>query len=219
MDIIDVPGRFARCQLIIADDGVTLIDAGAAADAHAIRRALMSAGRSPRDIRLIVLTHGDGDHIGGAKALQDETGADILAHELELDYIAGHVPRSFPVIKRGFGILGRRLGRPTVTRVMSGDRLTIGDLEVVHAPGHTPGHLVVYSGDALIAADALRTGDRFTEVPGPMTVDRARSRETIRMLADRPVSRAHSGHGPPAEDASTRLRALAEQLPRGRNQP
>lgn len=44
-----------------------------------IRCSLATAGCSPRNIPLIVLTHGDGDHIDGAK-----TAAEVIAHVLRL---------------------------------------------------------------------------------------------------------------------------------------
>ena len=219
VEIIDVHGGQARSQLILGARGVTLVDTGSDIRARAIAAALASVGFGLRDIRLIVLTHGDGDHLAGAHLLQDESGADVLTHELEVEYVLGRLPARFPIAKRAFHFLSRRLPRPRVTRQMSGPRLVIGDIEIVHTPGHTPGHLVVYAGDALCAGDAFRTGYRFTEVPSLMTVDRAMSRTTIRMLAGRAVIRAYSGHGPPSHAAAERLRDLADRLPGERRTP
>jgi hypothetical protein len=52
-----------------------------------------------------------------------------------------------------------------------------------------------------------------------MTVDGRRARDTILMLAERPVERVYSGHGPPMDAASSRLRALADQLAPDRSPP
>jgi glyoxylase-like metal-dependent hydrolase (beta-lactamase superfamily II) len=216
VEIIEVVSRMARCQLVLAADGITLVDAGADPNARAILAALGTRGLKPQDLRRIVLTHGDGDHIGGVALLQAGSGADVVAHELELAYIAGRVPPTFPIAKRAFGIFGRRLRRPTVTQVVVGPTLQIGDLEAIHTPGHTPGHLVVLAGAALLAGDALRTGEVFAEVPAPMTVDRRTSRDSIRLLSGRDIRRAYSGHGQPADDASRRLRELVARLPTAR---
>jgi glyoxylase-like metal-dependent hydrolase (beta-lactamase superfamily II) len=218
-EAIDIRSGQARCQLIVGAQGGTLVDTGSDVNARAIVAAMMSAGVRLRDIRLVILTHGDGDHVAGAKFIQDASGAEVLAHELEAAYILGRLPAGFPLAKRAFHLLGRRLPRPRLTRLMSGSRLEIGDVEIVHAPGHTPGHLVVYAGDAICAGDAFTTGDRFKEVPALMTVDRARARATIRALASRAVGRAYSGHGAPADGAAARLSALADHLSTDADQP
>jgi glyoxylase-like metal-dependent hydrolase (beta-lactamase superfamily II) len=182
MEILDVPGRMGRCQLILAAEGITLVDAGADPRARAILEAFNARGLSLDDLRRIVLTHGDGDHIAGARLLQDQSRAEVIAHELEVSYIAGRVPAGFPLAKRALALVGRRLPRPRVTRIVSG------------------------------AALAIRTGNVFREVPAAMTVDRDQARETIRALAERNILTAYSGHGPVATDASRRLRALAASL-------
>jgi glyoxylase-like metal-dependent hydrolase (beta-lactamase superfamily II) len=212
-EIIDIRSGQARSQLIVGAHGAALVDAGSDVQARAILAAMKSAGVGISDLRIVVLTHGDGDHIAAARFLQDAGAAEILAHELEADYVLGRLPAGFPFAKRAFHLVGRRLPRPHLTRLMSGARLEIGDVEIVHAPGHTPGHVVVYAGDAICAGDAFTTGDRFKEVPGLMTADRARSWATIRALAGRAVARAYSGHGPPVVGAAERLAELADQLP------
>jgi glyoxylase-like metal-dependent hydrolase (beta-lactamase superfamily II) len=216
MEVVDIPGRMGRCQLILGADGLTLVDSGGDPGARSILAAFADRGLSIRDLRRIVLTHGDGDHIAGARLLQERSAAEVIAHELELAYIAGRVPAGFPIAKRAFGWLGRRLPRPDVTRIVAGDGLELGEIEIIHAPGHTPGHLVVQAGDALLVGDALRTGETFAQVPAPMTVDGNRARQTIRSLAERDVRHAYSGHGPPSNDAGRRLRELAARLPSDR---
>lgn len=211
--IIDVRSGQAHSQIILTQFGALLVDAGSDPKARAIRRVLSATGMEVAAIRWIVLTHGDGDHIAGARDLQDASGAQVIAHELEIEYVMGRIPPGFPLAKRAFGMMGRRLPRPFELRPMTGERLDIGSVEIRHAPGHTPGHLVVYAADAICAGDAFRTGERFREVPTALTVDVARSRETLGRLARRQTALAFSGHGPPTDEASERLNALVLSLP------
>src|SRR6266581_2575952 len=147
MRIVDIPLRFARCQLVIADVP-TLVDAGGAADTSSVLAVIAREGLSMSQLGRIILTHGDGDHIGGAAELQRLSGAELVAHEDERPHIEGWV---------------------TGGEVIDG-------LEVAHSPGHTPGSICVYAGDAILAGDAFRTGARFKEVPALMSANAARSR-------------------------------------------
>jgi glyoxylase-like metal-dependent hydrolase (beta-lactamase superfamily II) len=208
MRIIDVKAGFAHCQIVLAQT-VTVVDAG---DARPIRAALEREGVALKDVGRILLTHGDNDHWRGAMELRGLCDAELLAHEDERAYLEGtDVPR-FSVPKRLLIGLGRGLRRPRVDRWVRGGEMLDG-LEIIHTPGHTPGHLSVRAGDALLAGDAFSSGARFREVPRLMTADLARSRRSIRELAKLDVARAFSGHGPAAEDAAVKLRALAASLP------
>jgi glyoxylase-like metal-dependent hydrolase (beta-lactamase superfamily II) len=205
--VIDIVAGFARCQLVIAKT-VTLIDAG---NARAVLAGLTREGISPAEVRRIVLTHGDADHWRGAAALQRISGAEVVAHEGDRSYFAGRPPRGFSLPKRLLVALDHPRDRPRIDRWLHGGEILDG-LEIIHAPGHTPGNICVIAGDALIAGDVLRTGSTFAEVPRLMSADVTRSRESIRAIAGRDIARAFSGHGPPADDAGGKLRALAARL-------
>jgi len=60
----------------IGEDGTLLVDTGYAATASAVQGELAKLGSGP--VRIILNTHGDGDHVGGNAALGD--GAVIIAH-------------------------------------------------------------------------------------------------------------------------------------------
>ena len=198
---------FAHCQIVIGEV-VTIVDVG---DAKAMLAALDREGIAPRDIRRIVITHGDGDHWGGATELQARTGAEVVAHEDERDYLDGTRVPPFSVPKRLLIRFAPRPTRPRVDRWLRGGE-TIDGIEIIHTPGHTPGHISVRAEDALLAGDAFTTAERFREVPRLMTSDLARSRATIRALAAHDIARAFSGHGSPAADAGEKLRVLATSL-------
>ena len=210
--IVDVPLTAARCQLVVGDVP-TLVDAGLARDVPRTLAAIERAGLAPRDVKRIVLTHADGDHAGGAARLQELTGAEVVAHRAEASYLGdGELPRGFGLVKRlVIAMSGGRARPPEIVRWLDGGE-QLDELEILHTPGHTAGHVAILVGRVLIAGDAFVSGARCKEVPRVMSDDVPRSRRTLAALAERDVDRAFSGHGAPVDDAGRRLRALAARL-------
>ncbi|MEW6421977.1 MAG: MBL fold metallo-hydrolase [Deinococcota bacterium] len=149
--------------------GVTLIDTGLPHQEERIIAALKTAGLALTDLRRIILTHADIDHVGSAAALVRASGAAVLAHELEAPYIEGALPDPtlrrtpaaildrMPPKQRAFLTCGFEKVRVD-RRLHGGERLDLaGGLRVIHTPGHAPGHISLYleQDRALIAADAL----------------------------------------------------------------
>ena len=97
---------------------------------------------------------------------------------------------------------------PSVDRWLEPGEIVHG-LEVVPTPGHTPGHVSYRFGRTILGGDAFMTGEPFREAVSFFIADRAESRRSIERLAGLDLDHAVSGHGPPAQDASKKLAALA----------
>jgi metallo-beta-lactamase class B len=105
-----------------------------------IEANIKKVGINPRDIKYIVVNHGHADHFGGAKRLQEFTGARVVA-----------APEDWTMIEAFAGKPNNRdAGKPTEVpkrdiEAKEGDHLDLGDQHLIihHAPGHTPGNLFV----------------------------------------------------------------------------
>jgi metallo-beta-lactamase class B len=99
-----------------------------------IEDGLTKLGLDPRDIRYIVVTHGHGDHYGGAPYLAQRYGARVVASEEDWQMMAGTLEFSSAVWpappKRDIA-------------VSDGDKLVLGDTTLFYhlTPGHTLGTL------------------------------------------------------------------------------
>ena len=69
-----VGSDIVNSYLIVDKDGVTIIDAGLPGYWKTLQAELAAIGKSLDDVRALILTHGDTDHIGFAARLQRETG-------------------------------------------------------------------------------------------------------------------------------------------------
>jgi glyoxylase-like metal-dependent hydrolase (beta-lactamase superfamily II) len=96
----------------------------------------------------IWITHGHLDHAGGAAALQEATGAPIEGPQREDAFWIEGIADS----GRAYGIPDARSFTPD-RWLEDGDRVTLGEteFEVLHCPGHTPGHVVFFHRQARLA--------------------------------------------------------------------
>src|SRR5688500_16380377 len=77
--------------LVVTDEGVTVIDAGLAGHWNDLNAELADMGRSVDDIRGVVLTHGDDDHVGFAERLRRDHGVPVHVHEADAARARGEV--------------------------------------------------------------------------------------------------------------------------------
>ena len=113
---------------------------------------LRRIGKVPTQLSHILLTHQHVDHVGGAAELAALSGAEVIAHPLDVPAIEGAAPRDMP--KGPMAIAFRvallpRLRPVAVTRqVTVGETLPVlvddGGLQVIATPGHTRGQIAFY---------------------------------------------------------------------------
>ncbi len=150
--------RFVYTFLILGTR-ICLVDSGVATSETVIFETLEKAGRKPREIDLLVLTHSHPDHIGAARAIREQTGCLVAAHGAEKGWIEDVDLQSRERPVPGFRTLvGGSV--PVGRSLADGDEIDLGDghsLKVLHAPGHSAGSIcLLYEKErALFSADAV----------------------------------------------------------------
>lgn len=194
---------------------LTLVDTGTEKDPPRILRALEKLGRKPEDVKQILVTHSHGDHAGGAKAMQELTGAPVFAGAADVEVIAGRQPYVMAPAAWGRVLYSNRLKdyqRFEVDHPLDDRTGVESGLEMIPAPGHTPGHMAVWAPDlqALFVGDSVWNLPRVTESWKAFTWSRDLNRESVRTLADLPSESLWFGHGFTIQsDGRSRLRRLA----------
>ena len=122
-------------------------------------------------VEKILITHGHIDHAGGTAALARQLGVPVEGPQEEDRFWIEGMPEQ----SRMFGFPGVESFKPD-RWLHDGDTVTVGEeeFEVIHTPGHTPGHVVFFNrgarlaivGDVLFAGSIGRTdfprGDHAT---------------------------------------------------------
>lgn len=204
--IVEVPAGRANAFLIDGDidgaAGLVLVDAGETRSVAAVLAAIADLGRQPTDLRRIVLTHAHPDHVQAAPELRERTGAVVLAHEADADWLAnGRVPTEgrSGVGARNFDRLGTAHWTPfTPDRTVVDGELIDGGLRVIHTPGHSPGHIVLChepTGALLVGDAVFNTGKLGLGPAGFAAQPDARARAAARIPHE--VTAVGFGHGRP----------------------
>jgi hydroxyacylglutathione hydrolase len=186
--VIPVPLGISNAFLLLGDRPV-LVDAGSPGDDERLIAGLRDHRLTPRDLSLIVLTHGHTDHTG-AVAAAAAGGAPVAIGGADAVLLRdGHNGPLTPTGPAGaaLGVYMKRqrtTGHTADIRLEGSQRLDrygVGG-ELVHVGGHTPCHPLRHY---------------FTE-------DRAANRAALQLILERDARTVHVGHGGPI--ASTDLR-------------
>lgn len=159
IEIIPVTSFQQNCSLIWDDEkNATIIDPGGEAD-KLIRR-IEELGLSPKTI---LLTHGHLDHVGAAPKLKKHFELEILGPNSADEYWFQMLPQQ----SRQFGLFEIDAFEPDRWLDKEGEILQLAgyEFEILHLPGHTPGHIgfiehrkkVAFSGDVLFNQSIGRT--------------------------------------------------------------
>lgn len=198
--VFEISLGYVHAHLVVTDDGVVLVDTGLPGRSAEFGRALHEMRRKIGDVTTILLTHRHPDHMGGVAELKRRSGAQVVAHRLDVGVVEG---KEEPQLTRM-----QRLTRPlvgeaepvTVDEVVTADGpLKTAGFQAVHTPGHTAGHLSFVldrAGGVLFAGDAATTmRGRVRRPPGVMTVDTGEAAHSFARLARLDFEVAVFGHG------------------------
>ena len=184
-----VCGPLQENCFLVADEGsgeAVLVDPGD--DGDRLLAAVEAAG-----LRLVAvwLTHAHFDHVGGLAAIRRRSDAPVFLH-----------PADRPLYDRAqasAAAWGLAVEPPPAPdrELAEGDGVTVGSLrfDVLHTPGHAPGHVsfvghgVAFVGDVLFAGSIGRTDL-------PLADPRAMADSLARLAALPPETVVHCGHGP-----------------------
>jgi glyoxylase-like metal-dependent hydrolase (beta-lactamase superfamily II) len=201
-----VPGVVANAYLIVDSGGLTLIDAALPRSANKILREIQSLGFQPSDLHRIIITHADIDHVGSLEDLRRQTGAKVATSQVEAQAIRTGKPsrelRVGGVLKLLISIVQNFFkAKPSqVDEILNpGDVLPLLEsLQVLATPGHTPGHIslwspstgILFSGDSI-----LLNGGRFRPSQGMNNWNVEQSQASYQKQATLHPKYIFGGHG------------------------
>jgi glyoxylase-like metal-dependent hydrolase (beta-lactamase superfamily II) len=155
-----------------------MVDAGSNADSLA--KGMADVGIAAEDIRWVLLTHSDYDHVDALPLFPD---AEIYMSTEELPLLDGRVNRD---ASGGNSLPDGVDPNEALTLIPHGDKMTLGDLTVesIAMPGHTIGSMsYLVNGEYLFTGDAFLVAEGKLEVH-PFTMDEAQAAATIETNAD-----------------------------------
>ena len=162
--VIPVTPFQQNCTILLDEETkeAVVVDPGGDVD-----RILAAIEQNGLKVKEIGLTHGHLDHAGGAMDLKEALGVDIVGpHEDDRQMLLNLENQA------------RMFGMPGVVRnctpdrfLKEGEAVSVGDhtFEVLHCPGHAPGHVVFFDREANFAhvGDVLFNGSiGRTDLPG-----------------------------------------------------
>jgi glyoxylase-like metal-dependent hydrolase (beta-lactamase superfamily II) len=199
-----------NAYLLEAGDGFVLVDTGLPTKWDPLVSHLQASGALPDRLKLVVITHGDLDHTGGAARLQKEYNARVAIHPADADQVekGAMLEREMtnPVFKvimklRRLRMRGSMPAYPTFTPdVLLSDGESLEpygvDATILHLPGHTPGSIaLLFPNGDIIAGDTVSNMIR----PGtsPFVHDRQAMAASLDKLKSLDLKTIFPGHGKP----------------------
>jgi glyoxylase-like metal-dependent hydrolase (beta-lactamase superfamily II) len=201
-----------NCFLVREEDGLTLVDSTMSSPAEDVSRMAAELGLK---LRRVALTHAHGDHVGGVAGVRGRfPGLEISIGERDARLLAGDTapaPGEPQVPAKGWFV---KVAWKPDQLLKPGDRL--GSLEVVPAPGHTPGQVAFLDtrDRSLIVGDAYQTRGGIAvsgtirplfPFPALATWHKPTALATAEALRKLQPSRLAVGHGDLLEDPTAAM--------------
>lgn len=198
----------ANVYLIDNGDSFDLIDAAMFKETDKLIAKIEQAGFHIQALRTLILTHCHCDHIGGAAELVRRTGAKLAAHTEDVPYmlqnkvISGSY-HNMMIQEQAFMKQFNCVISKVDTILSDNDRIdTLGGLQVIHVPGHTPGSIALYQPENKIMffGDVIRNKTRkglVIGMPENFNFDTKQTIKDARTLMEYPIDYALFGHGLP----------------------
>jgi glyoxylase-like metal-dependent hydrolase (beta-lactamase superfamily II) len=209
-------GKGGRVHAFLIDHGteLSLVDTLFEEDARLVLAAINSLGRSVTDLKRIAITHGHRSHLGGLATLKKLSGATVYAHEWEADIVSGDrraqavsiLPQqSLKLIPFQLGLwLDRPKHKSCPVDELIDEDDAFGPLQVLHADGHSPGHLAFSWAERkfAIVGDAVATWPQLCPGWHAFNLNKAKHHETLQRLASLEATVVGVGHGEPITDGA-----------------
>lgn len=204
--ILRIDMGFVNAYLLQAGDGFVLVDTGIGDVWTKLESELLLQGCLPERLKLVILTHGDMDHAGNCKKLQQKYGVSIAIHQGDYEMVSTGESR-----RRSANTLTGRIMTWMATRMKDtsgcfepnlyledGQSLREFDLDatILHTPGHTRGSISI-----LTAAGDLIVGDTLSNRRKPKTADlfedELQLKTSLAKLRVLQINTIYPGHGKP----------------------
>jgi len=212
MDIHTINVGISNCYLI-RDQGTILIDAGVPGRIKKYENTLKNLDIAPEEIAAIVITHCHWDHVGSLKELRNLTGAKVIAHKNDADFLEKGeliVPPGVTRWGKILGVLLKGVGRKASTEpikvdiILGDEDFSLGEFgipgKILFTPGHSRGSIsvVLDSGEAFVGDTAM---NGFPLTIGPnlpvFAEDLPALKESWQILIDNGAKMVYPGHGKP----------------------
>jgi len=183
-----IPGVTAHINLVLTWDehNLVLIDSGFPGQIDMIKQAIAEEGFSAKNLTHLIITHQDLDHIGCMKdLLQIAPNMQIMTHCDEAPYLDGRkVPIKLAAALENYDNIpeehkqGVDQGKQIYQQLQLKFHKELQDkevlpvcegIEIIHTPGHTPGHIVLFlqKSRILVCGDAANIKDNQISEPNP----------------------------------------------------
>ena len=212
MDEINIIAlKKVNCYLIKSNEAYILIDSGYTKNRTQVQEKIEDLGCKPGVLKLILITHGDFDHIGNVAYLQKKYGGKVAMHRGDL----GMAEQGNMFWNRnGINIVLKKVIQFMLVlirlKLKKADRFTpdiflvdgedLSDYgfnaKVIHFPGHSKGSIgfITSNGD-LFCGDLLENIKK--PVQGSLVDNKDEFKASISKLKEIPVKKIYPGHGKP----------------------
>ncbi|MHA1867557.1 MAG: MBL fold metallo-hydrolase [Candidatus Heimdallarchaeaceae archaeon] len=196
---------YVNSYLIKENSNYILVDTGMLKSHKKIINFLRKLSIEPKNIKLIVITHGHIDHIGSVKEMKEITGAEVLMHETEAKMVEkGNTPEAVltnKLLKMIFPSIKREI-TPFSVEIKVSNELSLSDYgfdaKIIHTPGHTDGSISLifkqkhaFIGDIVMKFPLLSGKSYFPIVAN----EKEKIYESWKKLIDEGVEWLYPSHG------------------------